>query len=93
MIRACMSRSPAEALSLSTQVVVWGRSFTKFLCAWFTRLVRSARNSTFFTQPLRMSTSTSDMDTRVFPVPVAITSRALRCMPFRCSHTALMAIF
>ena len=38
---------------------------------WVTRLVRSVRSSTFFTQPWRSSTSTREMVVRVLPELVA----------------------
>ena len=79
--------------SLSIEVVIWGSNLTKFLCACDTKGMRSARNSTFFTHPLRVSTSTNEMETRVFPVPVAITNSPLRCLVLKCSQTAFIAIF
>ncbi len=53
-----------------------GRRLVKLSAAWDTRLVRSARNRMFRTQPLRRRTSTSEITVRVLPLPVAITSRA-----------------
>ena len=46
--------------------------------AWFTSDTRSVRNNARFTQPARCSRSTSAIAVRVLPLPVAITSSALR---------------
>ena len=91
MRRAFLSR--LSLLPVKMDVVMSGSSLLKFLCACRTRLVRSARNRTFFTQFAFVSTSTSDMATRVLPVPVAMTMRLRRRLFSNAEQAALMAFF
>ena len=55
-----------------------GRFFANASSACSTRAVRSARNRTFLVQWALVSCSTRAMTVRVFPVPVAMTSRCFR---------------
>ncbi len=55
-----------------------GRWRLKALTAWLTRATRSARKRTRLAQLQRIKRSTSAITVRVFPAPVAITTRALR---------------
>ena len=67
--------------------------FTKLRFACVTSVVRSAKNRMFLTQPQRSSTSQREITVRVLPEPVAITSSALRRLPFpKLSQTALTAL-
>ncbi len=80
----------ADRISLVNQAK---RNFAKFRFAWFTSEIRSARNSTFLIHLFRASTSTREIATRVFPVPVAMTSSPRRCFPFSHSQMFVIAIF
>ena len=87
-----MSASPVR--SLSSQKVASVRNLAKpLVLACFTNEVRSARNSTFFTHLLRISTSVRLTATRVLPVPVAMMMSDWRCIFCRWSHTLRMARF
>ena len=70
---------PASCPSTRFTVAAPGRCVLKALAAWFTSAMRSARNSTRFTQFARIRRSASAITVRVLPAPVAMTSSALRC--------------
>ena len=72
-------------------MVAPGRWALKAFTAWLTSAVRSARNSTRFAQLAFISWSTRAITVRVLPEPVAITSRASRCLPSKAAPTALIA--
>ena len=87
-----VSGLPSSLLSERTHIDALGMSFTNAFFAWSTSSVLSARNSTCSTQLFRLSTSTSDTDTRVLPVPVAITRSPRRCMSLNHSQSDVTAV-
>ena len=64
-----------------------GRNSVKAFFACFRSSLRSQRKRMRRAQPALMSTSQIEMATRVFPVPVAWTSRDFRCLSVNLSPT------
>lgn len=85
--------SGLSLLSSKLHSVKFGRRWLKLFFACVTSVLRSAKNKIFFTQLWRVSTSTIAMAVRVLPLPVAMTSNALRCFFSSASHTANTASF
>ena len=93
VLKIILDNSGSSLFSHRLHVVKEGRRFTKLFLACLTNAVRSARNKIFFAQSALVNTSTKLIATRVLPLPVAITSKALR-LPFsKSSHVLTMASF
>ena len=71
--------------------VAWGKCFWMALLAWVIKEVRSAKNKTLLIQLALVNISTRAIAVLVFPVPVAMTSKAFRAFFSKVSVTRFRA--